>query len=416
MAGCLPHRGGYLQRDVVLGLTLFVGLSAGTLGCSDDASSITPPVAAPFPIGGLAAPDFSAIEPQPLPSETEAFEGCDRGPVPVFDRDAVSTAHIASVGQEIYAWIAGDEARAATADTFPLGASTQWRDLLDEAAPKATEQARSQFAATFAGAGRVAWANPWATRLLTDQAAPRLLRLKLNLDARWLVLEGESAVVVDLFGNRLADDVAAEFPEAIAGVFLGVPQVNEGKCEPSYARSMVITNPAVIEEWSIGGASEVERMTGDVYKVEQLMLLLRPCGFEVDFETWAHATACSNYAGDDSEVGSYERGLAFATAAYSPGVRQLARLADTLKEDIRAWAVDPLFVESERPPNVAPPTSADGGAFDGGYTPGDAAIGDAATGETGDVNGSGDAATARDADADRWRDAGPTESADGAAP
>lgn len=330
-------------------LLAVVASAVGSLACSSEASIVSIPQAAPqFFDDGFTAPalDSSVFEPDPFPTEVQTFAVCTEASDVSFDSYAVSSATIAAVGQVVYAWLSTEEASAATAEVVPLGGSMEWRDSLEAAAPNAAQSERARFAQTFTSFGRVTWPNAWATRLLTHEVGPQLLRLQLRRDARWLVVNGQGTVVVDAQGTPIASEIAAANPELIAGVFLESPEVSDGNCGPAHARSMVVTNPAVVESWSIGAADVVARVNDDVGHVQGLLKWMRECSFDVDVATWTRASACSNYAGSDDEVGQYERGLALATAAYRPGTHELALLVDTLTSDLRRWATAPVVVQS----------------------------------------------------------------------
>lgn len=329
-------------------LTTLASAATVLAACSNEAPGdvLTPTLVGEAPRRGESPDGFTlddkTFEPEPQPfADCDAFQTASPRFIPVNTKSAQ---------EQLYVWV--DEAEAQTIGPFvaPLVESS-WRETLAASNPGASVRAQKLFPTVFAGGAQITWPNPWATRLLTDVARPRLLKFEVQRNARWLLLNGDDVVVVDHFGTVIDEVAALASPELIAGVFAAAPYVEAGQCGPSHARSFVLTNTAMIRGWSIGQNDDIERVRDDVESLEALLLGLRSCPFDADFEVWSQAMACTNYAGSDDDVGRFVRGLSLVNESYYPGTRELARLVDTLEDDVRRWSAAPLVVKGARLPS-----------------------------------------------------------------
>lgn len=342
-----PRLSSGLVRTNVARLTLWATLFAGLHGCSDDVSVglVTPAID-----NGVFFPDeaIGSSGEETVVFFPHAVQSCAPGE-DHFALDAVSVATLGTVGQTVYAWIPEEEARSLTAESNPLGTAIDPGETLTTAAPNALAGARAVFGETLGASGRIAWPHPWATRLIGEsQDSPRLLRLSMRSDARWVVVDDGAFHVVDAAGNRLENEVAAAQPELIAGVFLAAAELAAGDCSARYPRAMVVTNAAAVERWALGSESELARVEADASKVEQLLIDVRECPVAAD-ETWTSSVVCSKYAGTEGPLAGYESALSIAGRGYWPQASDLARLADALRGDLRSWASSPLAVVSAIP-------------------------------------------------------------------
>lgn len=194
-------------------------------------------------------------------------------------------------------------------------------------------------------AGLVTWPNPWATRLLfTGGEHPRLLRLELRTGVYWRMLIDGVSALIDAAGNLVNPEQTAVDPALIAGIMVLSPELSDEACAAPRQRLLVVTNPDVVVAWSIGDDTSMARVTSDARRIEELLEWMRPCAAPDDSATWIPTTACGQYAGADTPVGGFERGLALAAPQYHPAPATLAHLADTLKADRREWNEVPLLV------------------------------------------------------------------------
>lgn len=330
------------------GLGAWLALCLGLAGCDDSGP----------PMGSVVSPnpDFF-FEPEvsfsgstewlPVAPNPEPFAVCDEQGGLELMADALPVSVSPGFGRVVYAWIPDAVARALTPTAPPFGEPSNWAIALQQAAPRGSAALLDAYPELAMSAGLVTWPNPWATRLLFEGAEqPRLLKLTLRDGLSWLSFVDGEPKVIDASGIVVDMPLAPADQGLVAGIAVLMSEPGEAGCHEPRRRTVIVTNPDAIVEWSIGDAASLSRVTTDASNVEALMRSLRSCSPTDDASAWVSATACSQYAGSDGHVGAFERGLALATPDYYPETVRLAHLADTLRADLRAWSAAPLLLKN----------------------------------------------------------------------
>ncbi len=224
---------------------------------------------------------------------------------------------------------------------------------------------------------RRAWPNPWALRLVDHAGSEHLnvVRLVLRSDA-WIARTLDGSIdVVDTKNVKLTPDVAAADPGRIAAIIYELNQrsfvttTGGDPCEDG-RREYVISNDAMIEEWSLGTEEILARLEDDLTKLEAFFKVARNCGtMALPGGSFRTTTACTVWPSPYnvfSEFTAYQWSLSTPSELYKPSSQNLASLIEALQGD-RFVATEPYVVNPE------PPTGGAGGAGGGAGAPNAAA-------------------------------------------
>ncbi|HWA71601.1 MAG TPA: hypothetical protein VG937_04695 [Polyangiaceae bacterium] len=202
--------------------------------------------------------------------------------------------------------------------------------------------------------GRYAWPHPWATRLgwPGESYGNRLLRLVLRADAWMAVFAGGQLQVFDASNARVSLADALARPERLAGFFFLKDAALMGPiCGGTFGgggvgyREFLISNEAMIEEWSIGTETIRARLSADIGRLEEFFDRVRACPEAGNALSWNHDVNCawqSNFV-RGTEQSNYEAALAMPSENYLPTPARLAALIETLRDDL--FEPDPFSVK-----------------------------------------------------------------------
>jgi hypothetical protein len=201
---------------------------------------------------------------------------------------------------------------------------------------------------------RYAWTNPWATRMgwPGETYGDRLIRIVLKAEAWIAVLHnGELSGAYDQAGNVIDRDLVVASPERVGALFFVNDSAVGGPICGTYTgtfaqgsngyRELVVGNESMIEEWSLGTQSILDRINDDIAELERFADFARTCPM-----AWGEfnvTVACgwdSTYYDDIPP--SYADALALPSPYYEPTPENLDAIVTTLRAD--PFAVDPLVV------------------------------------------------------------------------
>lgn len=356
------------SAGAVLGVVLcFVGCQAGTsapvggevvggtVGGSENAG---PPVGTDGP-STAGAPGIAGGF---TGGELSCAGGDASAATPVFATQLVH--HSTPARAELFSWLTDEEAIALRGEQElfrPLG-QPSFRGAALQALIARTDPVTSQLATVLGGeqfaSGRVAWPEPWAIRAAIDGSDPghNLVRMVLKPEAWLAVIADGNLRVVDQQNQAvpLADALAS--PTRIGAVYHehdlpdGGPDCNRPPEGAVGYREFVVTNLAMISEWSIGTQLIRDRLVANIAELTEFFNRTRACPNEVSSQFWNQDVVCSwnidPIAGMPEEL-VYQQALANPNDDYGTDPHQLAALIDKLQGNL--FEPDPLVVTPGSP-------------------------------------------------------------------
>jgi len=192
---------------------------------------------------------------------------------------------------------------------------------------------------------RYAWTEPWATRVgwPGETYGDQLVRIMLRPEA-WLArLRYGQVDVLDMNNQPVGMAEALAHPERIAGFYF----MNDGEaggphCSGSFRsggdgyREFVVSNEAMVEEWSIGTSEIRARLEADLARLEEFLKRIRSCPVQTDAAIWNTNVVCDwpVLPVSFTEISAYEHALAIPSPGYMPSPAAIAGLIDTLQASL----------------------------------------------------------------------------------
>ena len=280
---------------------------------------------------------------------------------PVFAAQIVSAAEPARA--ELYTWLTDEEVTALRAGqplfSSPVQPSFKGQSL--QALTFSSDPATAQLATLLSGQafanGRIAWPEPWAIRstVTGEDHGPNPVRVVLKPEAWVAVLAKSSLSVVDQQNQPIATAAAVASPSRIGAIFYEHDQSDGG---PDCAlpgsgimgyRAFVLSNLAMVSEWSLGTQQIRDRLSANISQLTELFNRTRACPNEVSAQFWNQDVVCLWDAGVfvPSEDSAYAQALAMPSEQYSLDPPKLAALIDNLQSDL--FEIDPFIVTPGSP-------------------------------------------------------------------
>jgi hypothetical protein len=331
------------------------------------------------PVAGLGGTPSSVGG---MPADECAIDR-SKGPSPIFAGQTLLNASPAR--SEVYAYVSDAEAQSLrTSGTLfpPLPVNTtpttpavltRLNGLLNTASPAGKsliQELQQRFKRV-----RSTWPNPWALRLVNHPGSEHMNPVHIVLrDEAWIgrISDG-SLAIMDLKNQIVATDAAALEPHRVAAIyFVASPQTSAGvsfaSCEDGF-RDFSLANEGMVLSWSLGTTEILERLTGDMQLLTELLAVSRGCS-SVDKAgmTFHSYTVCNTWTSFAAltEYSAYGWALATPAELYKPNLQNLVSLVDALKND--RFEPDPFVV---RPEPSSAGGSGSGGAGGSGHEGGD---------------------------------------------
>jgi hypothetical protein len=272
--------------------------------------------------------------------------------------------HSAPARTELYTWVTDEEAATLRTEQqlFRPLAQPTFNGAALQALAARTDPVISQLATFLRGeqfaSGRVAWPEPWAFRSAIDGSdrGHHLVRMVLKPEAWLIVLADGNLRVVDQQNQSVSAADALASPERIGAIFHerdaadGGPECTRPPAGILGYREFVVTNLAMVSEWSLGTQVILSRLRANISELTEFFNKTRACPNEVSPEFWNQDVVCSwslDPAGGTSEELAYQQALAIPNQEYATDPHQLAALIDTLQGDL--FEPDPLVVTPGSP-------------------------------------------------------------------
>jgi hypothetical protein len=316
----------------------------------------------PIPTDGPSTGGGTGIAGGFTGSELSCAGGGASASAPVFATQLVH--HSTPARAELFSWVTDEEAVALRSEQQlfrPLG-QPSFKGAALQALMARTDPVTSQLATVLGGEqfanGRVAWPEPWAIRAAIDGSDPghNLVRMVLKPEAWLAVLTDGDLRVVDQQNQPipLADALAS--PTRIGAIYHvhdlpdGGPDCTQPPERADGYREFVVTNLALVSEWSIGTQLIRDRLAANIGELTEFFNRTRACPNEVSTQFWNQDVVCSwntdPIAGMSEEL-AYQQALANPNDDYSADPHQLAALIDKLQGNL--FEPDPLVVTPGSP-------------------------------------------------------------------
>jgi len=269
-------------------------------------------------------------------------------------------ADAAPARRELYTWTTAEQAQEIRAGSVLLTRSERAGsgpgyavDLLTQLAARdatsSTQADQIALAKVLIGKrfekARYAWTEPWATRVgwPGETYGDQLVRILLRPEA-WLARFRYGQVdVLDMNNLPVGMAEALAHPERIAGFFFVKDQEAGGpRCNGSFRgggdgyREFIVSNEAMIEEWSIVTAEILARLEADLARLEEFLKRVRSCPVQTDAGIWNTNVVCDwpVLPVSFTEIAAYEHALAIPSPGYMPSPAVIASLIDELQASL----------------------------------------------------------------------------------
>jgi hypothetical protein len=195
---------------------------------------------------------------------------------------------------------------------------------------------------------RYAWTNPWATRLGVpgEDYGDQLLAIRLRPEAWTASFDGVELSVWDTDDQPIPLEEVLASPERIGAIYfqrgatLGGPACGTFSEGGNGYREFILGNLGMVEQWSLGTVTLLERLQADIALIEQFAELLRACPNAGYYDEWNADVACSWSRALFRPA--YDSALSMPSALYYPDADVIDQLVNTLKADL--FEIDPLVV------------------------------------------------------------------------
>jgi len=256
IASCSPASGGGFLIDGSGGA--FPGLPDGVSGATSCQPSMTP------------HPVFAR----------EMFAGVVASPWDFYVWTTAADAQSLRVTKKLFAHEpdAGTAARVATLNSLSSVDSSEQMFL-------------SSLRTTF-HSGRLAWSQPWASRLAIPDPGGELIHVTLRPDAWVAVVEGDTVVVYDNTRAPASYVDSYAHPERIGAILLETSLRDCSAPGPNPWRGFLLGNESMVQEWSLGTPEILTRLQTDIQDLSQFLSNTRACPTAMDKATWIGNVPC----------------------------------------------------------------------------------------------------------------------------
>jgi hypothetical protein len=282
---------------------LGLGLCSVVACLNVNAGEISPPTTEVAGSGSFSNPGLVSDPPGP---------GCvpANHANPVFASQAFNEETL--FAREFYSWTSDEQALALRTDKelFSLAApsSSEPFTLLRNVGASIGGAAQlAQALGSAFGMGRLAWPEPWPTRMgWPGQASGgQLVRITLKPEA-WLAIAAVGTVYVyDAERHVVATADALAHPERIGVIYFDSSRASPDGCSDGIGyRGFLLGNLAMVQEWSLGTQQIAARIQDNIAQLTQFLNDIRSCPVTSDAASWAQAVLCSwsEQPGEDGAI------------------------------------------------------------------------------------------------------------------